>query len=478
MSRRHLLDFTEFTKPDYQTNWHHEVLCNYLDRFSAGEIKRLMVFMPPRHGKSELVSRRLPANLLGLNPDASIIACSYSADLASRMNRDVQRVMETPAYAKVYPKTRLFGSNVRTAAGGPYMRNSDIFEVVGHQGSYRSAGVGGGITGMGFDFGIIDDPVKRRKEAESLTFRESVWEWYTSDFYTRQEGRAGILLTTTRWHEDDLAGRLLKQAKSDPNADQWVVVSFPALFESDNAISADPRQEGDALWPWKYNAARLNSIRAVLGTYQWQGLYQQRPTAREGNRIKRYWFKFVDAAPVNARRVRYWDKAGTEGGGKYSAGVLMSRTDEGLIYVENVVHGQWSALGREKVIKQTAELDAKRGPVTIWHEQEPGSGGKESAEATTRSLAGHPVYSDKVTGDKDTRLDPFAAQLEAGNVYLVRNDDWNESYIEELCAIPQGKFRDQGDASAGAFNKSIEGGSDWKDVADLGNVDEFKSPWA
>jgi predicted phage terminase large subunit-like protein len=175
--------------------------------------------------------------------------------------------------------------------------------------------------------------------------------------------------------------------------------------------------------------------------------------------------------------VRYWDKAGTDDGGKYSAGVLMSRSPEGLVFVENSTRGQWGALDRERVIEQTADLDARRpGPLEIWTEQEPGSGGKESAENTIRRLARYAIYADKVTGSKDVRLDPFAAQAEAGNVYLVRGD-WNEAYIDELCGVPNGKYRDQADASAGAYNKLVGGGTDWRDTEGLGTVEEYKSRW-
>lgn len=463
LGRRHLLHFTNYTFPQYRVNWHHRVLCDALDRFARGELKRLMVFMPPRHGKSELVSRRLPAYLLGRNPNASIIATSYGADLASRMNRDVQRIIDTPEYAALFPETRLNSSNVRTVADGTYLRNSDLFEIVGRRGSYRSAGVGGAITGMGFDFGLIDDPIKSRKEAESATYRKSLWDWYTSDFYTRQEGDAAILLTVTRWHEDDLAGRLLTQAAGDPEADQWTVVRFPAVAEAEGQLPEDPRQPGEVLWPEKYSARIMARIRATLGTYQFNGLFQQRPTAPEGNTIKRPWLShFVTAAPAIATRVRYWDKAGTEGGGKFTAGVLLARTPDKLIYVEDVVRGQWSAGQREAEIKATAERDAAQygpGGVAIWHEQEPGSGGKESAQATTLNLSGYVVHADKVTGDKDVRFGPFAAQAEAGNVRLVRGP-WNGAFIDELCAVPTGAFRDQADATAGAFNqlpKALEG---------------------
>lgn len=202
-ARTNLLDFAIYTKPDYEANEHHVYLCEYLDKFVKGEIKRLLVSMPPRSGKSELVSRRLPAYIFGVNPDAHIISCSYSADLSSRMNRDVQRIIDSPRYKYLFPDTSLNASNVRTDAQGSYLRNSDVFEIVGHNGMYRSAGVGGGITGLGADFGLIDDPVKNQEEAMSQTYREKAWEWYTSTFYTRLEkdGRLqsaeGVAVTVT-----------------------------------------------------------------------------------------------------------------------------------------------------------------------------------------------------------------------------------------------------------------------------------------
>ena len=255
-ARRSLLGFTTYTYPDYQVNWHHKVLCGYLDHFVSGEIKRLMVFMPPRNGKSELVSRRLPAFILGKDPNASIIATSYTADLASMMNRDTQRIIDDDKYAELFPKTTLFGSNVRTVAKGSYLRNSDIFEVVGHKGVYKSAGVGGAITGMGCVYGIIDDPIKNRAEAESLTYRKALRDWYTSTFYTRLEKDARVLITLTRWHEDDLAGRLLKLAQECPDADQWTVVNFPAIAE-DTRHHDDTRNTGEPLWPDKYPLKEL-----------------------------------------------------------------------------------------------------------------------------------------------------------------------------------------------------------------------------
>lgn len=442
--------------PDFQRSWHHEVVCEYLDAFVRLEITRLIISMPPRHTKSELVSRRLPAFILGQDPDAPIIAASYGADLARRMNRDVQRIMDDAVYQRLFPETRLFGSNVRTVAQGFWLRNSDMLEVVEYNGYYRGAGVGGAITGMGMKYGIIDDPLKNRQDANSATIRQKIWDWYTSTFRTRLAPGGGILITMTRWQEDDLVGRLLEQAENEPEADQWTVLTMPAIAEAPIA-EYDQRQPGEALWPDRFGLDTLAKTRVSLGSYNWNSLYQQRPTPPEGGMFKRHWFEIVGMAPRNCQRVRYWDKAGTSGDGAYSCGALLAKDAQGQFYVEDVVRGQWSALERESIIRQTAEMDSARmGAVVTWHEQEPGSGGKESAQATTRNLAGFTVRSETVTGDKETRAMPFAAQCEALNVKLVKAE-WNASYLDELTSFPFGKYKDQIDASSGAFNKLASG---------------------
>lgn len=457
-ARSNLLDFTRYTMPEYDTNWHHELVAEHLDRFVSGEIKRLMIFEPPRSGKSEQVSRRLPAFILGRNPNASIIAASYGADLAARMNRDVQRIMDSPEYIRLFPNTRLFGKNIRTVADGSWLRNSDMFEVVEYKGTYLGSGVGGALTGHGGHFLICDDPIKNRQEANSKTMRDAVWDWYISTFRTRLAPGGGILLTVTRWHKEDIAGRLLALAESEPKADQWTVISLPAI--SEEPIPAYDRRicPGLALWPGRFDERELEATRLSLGSYEWSSLYQQRPRPLEGGMFKRHWFgEPTGVVPKQAQRVRYWDKAGTESvDADYSAGVLMARTIDGEFYVESVIRGQWSALQRETVIKQTAIADTESyGFVTIWVEQEPGSGGKESAEATVRNLAGFVVKTERVSGDKETRAMPFSAQCEAGNVSIATGA-WNIAYLDELTDFPNGKNDDQVDASSGAFNKLAE----------------------
>lgn len=449
-ARKSLLPFTQYTKPDYETNWHHEVLCAYLDRLVSGEILRLMVFMPQRQGKSELVSRRLPAYVFGRNPKASVMGCSYAADLSSRMNRDVQRVIDSPEYLRVFPETKLYGKNVRATAEGNYLRNSDIFEIVDYLGVYRSAGVGGGITGMGFDFGIIDDPIKDPKDAESEVVRNSLWEWYTGAFWTRQAPRARILLTMTRWHHDDLAGRLLQLAKDDPSADQWEVLTLPGICE-DPSPEYERRQIGESLWPARASIKYYATMKAN-NPRQYESMCQQNPTPREGGMFKLSELPIVPACPAQGKRVRYWDLGGSDSKkANFTSGCLMNE-HEGIYYIEDVKRGQWSPGERNEQIRTTAEADKVAFPgIVTWIEKVPGLA-VEAVDNLIRYLAGYSVRTEMAKNDKVTRADPLASQCEAKNVRVVKGT-WNAAFRNELTGFPHGANDDQVDAASGAFSK-------------------------
>jgi predicted phage terminase large subunit-like protein len=268
----------------------------------------------------------------------------------------------------------------------------------------------------------------------------------------------------TRWHEDDLVGALLEE-----QGEQWTILRLPALAETqDDRDTAnkknkmatgrpDPlgREPGEALCPSRFSAPELGRIKTDVGTMVWSAEYQGAPTRPEGNRIKRAWLsQFVDVAPVDAQRVRYWDVAATEDGGAQTAGVLIARDKSGRIYIEDAICGQWGTDERNAIMKAAAELDSRRSLTSSVYtrvEQEPGSSGKDAVLAILRLLSGFPVRPDRVTGSKDVRLEPFIAQAEAGNVFVVRGP-WNQHFINELCSIPFGQFRDQGDATSGAFN--------------------------
>lgn len=403
-----------------------------------------MVFLPPRHSKSETVSRLFSAYYLYRHPDRWVGLNSYAAELAYTLSR---------AARENY-----------LAGGGAVKHDAKAVKhwETGAGGGMWSAGVGGPITGKGFHLGIIDDPLKNAEEASSEVMREKQKEWYRSTFYTREEPGGAIILIQTRWNEDDLSGWLLSEESAE-SPDRWHILDLPAIaeplpeFPESCTLHEDWRQPGEALCPERYNLEKLNHIKDRIGTYYFSALYQQRPTPLEGGLFHRAWFKeFVPAVPSDALYVRYWDKAGAAPGkGDYTVGFLMARDQVGLFYLCDVVRGQWRADERNVIILQTAAQDkAQYGRVAIHVEQPPGLA-KESTEAVIRMLAGFVVYPDPVTKDKVERAEPFSAQAAAGNVQMLAGA-WNRTFLDELCAFPNAAHDDQVDAASGAFNKLAE----------------------
>jgi len=474
-ARTSLLEFTKLTNPNFKAGWSHKIIAYYLEKYWRGEIN-LILSLPPRHSKSELASRNLPAWGFGQNPDYEIISCSYADALASRMNRDCQRIMESPIYREIFPNTRIQDLRYKEMRETPLfdddgneieirgnaLKNNSVFQIVGRRGVYRSAGVGGGITGMGFERGLIDDPFKDAKEAKSYTVREGVWEWYGSVFYTRKTPTAKICVIMTRWHEDDLAGKLLESMKEE-NSEQYTVLNLPAICDNPNEVDPavleelglEARKIGEPLDGNRYDIPMLNRIRLTIGEKAWNALYQGKPSPDEGELFKVANIKILKAIPPNVTRwIRYWDKAGTEGGkGAQTAGALVGITSANEVILADVISGRWAAPEREKIIKQTAELDGKK--VHVWVEQEPGSGGKESAENTVRNLQGYTCKIEKVTGDKVTRAEPLSCQVEIGNFYVVEGDylHGQEGAMQQFRMFPNGKLKDMIDATGGAYNK-------------------------
>lgn len=262
-ARAGILRFSQYTYRGYSPAGWHEQLGDALDAVVRGELKRLLVVAPPRHGKSELVSRRLPPFFLGHHPDKEVIATAYGQELVHDFGRDVRTIVSSQEYGRLFPGTRL-ASDASAV---------DRWRVAGRRGGYMAAGVGGPITGRGADLLIIDDPVKGRAQAESETERDSIWAWYRSVAYTRLAPRAAVILTLTRWHEDDLAGRILASARSNA----WTVMHFPALGP-----------DGAALWPERYPAVSqgdlegLDAIRETVGAYDWAALFEGNPRPLEG----------------------------------------------------------------------------------------------------------------------------------------------------------------------------------------------------
>lgn len=411
-----------------------------LERVASGEIKRLLIQLPPRHSKSELVSRLFSAYYLKKNPHHFVGINSYSAELAYTLSR-AARENFLQCGGEVKDDVSAVKHWETTSGGGMW-----------------AAGVGGSITGKGFHLGIIDDPIKNAEEANSETIREKHKEWYSSTFYTRAEPDAAIIVIQTRWHEDDLTGWLLSEETCE-HPENWHVVCLPALFDEEIAKAFPPSctvekdfrtANGEALCPERYPEPKLQNIRARVGDYFFDSLYQQRPVPKAGMFFDTTKLTIVDAMPVGTKLVRGWDKAATANAGDWTVGVKQGMCPDNTFIIVDVVRGQWDTATRDRQIRQTAELDGKE--VKQLGEQEPGSAGVTDANAFIRLLVGFPVEVEKSTGDKVTRADAFSSQVNAGNVKLLRGA-WNKKYIEELQKFPLGKHDDQVDGSSLGFNK-------------------------
>jgi len=275
-ARRTFHDFLSYVNPKYQMMWYHKLIADYCQLLFEGVVPKLMITCPPQHGKSEIVSRLFPAWALGVDPDLKMVGCSYSATLAGSFNRAIQRVIGGDEYKTLFPDT--FLNDERLAKYRGYQCNAEMFECVGHGGYYKSVGVGGSLTGTPADIAIIDDPVKDAMEANSPQQRDNVWDWYTTVLSTRLHNASKQMLVMTRWHEDDLAGRIL----NSPDGKNWKVINIPAVctVEDDGEFHSG-RKVGDALWPERHSIEKLNTEREK-DPNGFNCLYQGDPASAEG----------------------------------------------------------------------------------------------------------------------------------------------------------------------------------------------------
>lgn len=333
-SRSNLLRFTMATMPTFRPADFQRRYYGILSRFAHKEIKKLMVFMPPQHGKSEGSTRRLPAFIEGLNPDTRLAVVSYSATKAKKFNREIQRIMDSTEYVEIFPETRLGMSPIGEDSGKGYIRTTEEFEIVGKRGSVKTVGVGGALTGEPVDVLVMDDIYKDAKTAWSPVVRESISDWYDTVAETRLHNDSQQLIVFTRWHEDDLAGTLLRQqGEYDPadNPDGWVVCTYKAIKEG-APTEYDPRQEGEALWEERHSIHKLRQIRK-RNPQVFESLYQQDPKPSEG---LMYSFGFqtytVRPATLHCTRKAYIDTADT--GEDYLCAIVYDETEIGNFIVD------------------------------------------------------------------------------------------------------------------------------------------------
>lgn len=438
------------------STWIHARHVDYLDKLLvelvAGVLREqgyigLIVEEPPRHGKSELCSHYFPAWTLGARPDWRVILASYEADFAASWGRKVRNTISE--YGKY------FGISL-----DPSSTSASRWDLKGKKGGMITAGVRGAITGRGGNLLIIDDPVKNSEEAQSEVYREKSWEWYKGTFRTRLEPNGVILVIGTRWHEDDLIGRILAHQADSEIGGKFLRVRLPALTEEpdEEFPEQDPlgREEGEALFPERYSRDDLLLIQDDVGPYVWAALYQQRPAPKEGALFHANWFEVVPRVPSDVRlkkTVRRWDLAATDPkkgeDPDYSVGALVAEGDDGYFYILDVVRVRESPGRLERTMRRVAQVDTRR--VRVRMEQEPGSAGKIAVRHFAQGVfRGYSFRGVRSTGDKVLRAEVLASMAERGEVRVVKGR-WNRDFFKELTRFPFGTHDDQVDATSGAF---------------------------
>ena len=415
-ARESLIEYALYTNQSYKAAEHHHKIANALERVMRGECKRLIICMPPRHGKSELASRRFPSFYLAKNPSKQIIAASYNSDLASDFGREVRNIVASQEYQQLFDVELSADSKAanrwHTSAGGMYV----------------AAGVGTAITGRGADILLIDDPFKDRQEADSEITRNRVWDWYTSTAYTRLMPGGAVIVINTRWHDDDLTGRLL--AEQENGGDVWEVLSMPAIDDV-----------GRPLWPEWYPIERLEQIRGVLPSRDWNSLYQQNPIPDDGDYFKAEWIVEYDELPADLHYYAASDYAVTDGSGDYTEHGIFGVDAHSNLYVVDWWHGQTAA---DEWIDAKCDLIRKYSP-KLWF-GESGVIRRSIEPFMLKRMSERNAYCViewlSSISDKTTRARGIQARASMGKVFFPKNSLWKERVVTQLLRFPAGKYDD------------------------------------
>ena len=429
-AQENLIDFAIATDPLYQDTWFHETVATILqsafEKVERGEDARIILTVPPRFGKSEIATKKFPSWVLGKHPEWPVIVTSYSSELAVDFGQATRDIMESNYYQEIFT-SRL---RIDARAKGKWLTKQG--------GGYTAAGAGGSITGKGFKIGIIDDIFKNREEAASKTIRDSRWDWYRSTFYTRQEGATAIIVIMTRWHLDDLIGRLLAKQEEDEenkedNFDKWTVIEFPAIAIKNE----DFRDKGDSLWPEKFSLEKLRTIENTLGPYEWSSLYQCSPITSENQEFKETWIKNRSWAEVEALDTRKF--ATIDPGGKG-----LENDNTGIIrnYVDKENKWNLKAMG--------VHFDSKELLDYIFRLHDEGFE-KIGIEETVYLKAVKPFYDDESrkrdkfpniiplkqpTVQKEVRIRGLIPRYASGSIYHIENEC--RDLEDELKVFPKG----------------------------------------
>lgn len=452
LARRKLIEFVQQFHPRYKAGWVHHDICRRLEKFSAdveaGLSPRLMLLMPPRHGKSQLASKLYPAWHLGHYPHHEFIGCSYNISLALDFSREIRDVIRSDYFQKLFERTRL----------NPDFMSAEAWRLLSATGvgagGYNAAGVGGGITGKGAHILVIDDPVKNNEEAESPDLRKKIWNWYQSTAYTRLAPGGGVLIIQTWWHDDDLAGRLQKEMAENEEADQFVVVRYPAIAEEDETY----RLQGEALHPDRYDLDALNKIKRTLGTNYWSALYQQSPISEEGAYFKPDMFRHPDETPRIEDLLIYqaWDFAISEAQvatGDWTVGVTV-----GVDYDDNMHVLEMTRLKtNDTAVMEDAVIDMfTRYKHVNGFGVEDGQIWRTFKKGLKKRMADRRAYIPldekdnvlKPVNSKMARARPLQGRMQNRRVFFPRGAPWFDAMQRELLRFPAGAHDDMVDALA------------------------------
>ena len=439
--QKSLLEYAKFQMPEYQTPAHIKLLAHKLEEVERGNIKRLAIFMPPRHGKSQLTSQFFPAWYLGRNPSKFVIATTYAQDLADDFGRSVRNQIQDEDYNRIFNDCTLSkdSSSVRR------------FHTTG-SGVYYAVGAGGAITGRGAHLLLIDDPIKGREDADSDAMRSNLIDWYRSTAYSRLMPGGSIILIQTRWHEDDLAGWILRETSHEP----WEVIELPAVLD-EKASKILKRPKGQALWPEAYDKKRLEEIKKTAGSREWNSLYMQRPSAEEGNILKRYWWKEwkEDNPPECNYILQSWDTAYTvKSTSDYSA-----VTTWGIFEHNGIQNAILLSARRERW--EFPELKSEA--INLYNEFKPDVvliEAKASGWSLIQELqrAGIPItpFNPK-KADKKTRAHSVTPLFESGRVWYPSSKYWAEDVINQCAQFPSSNYDDLVDSTTQALMRLRQG---------------------
>ena len=494
LARRSLIHFTKRFYPQYTPGWVHYDICRRLEQFMRDveekKSPRLMLLVPPRHGKSELASIRFPAYVLGHHPEWEVINCGYNMDLPMKFSRKVREIFRDPGYTPLFENSKLDPDSQSAEAWNTTMG-----------GGFTAAGVGGGITGKGATVLIIDDPIKNQEEADSIVIRDGLWDWYWSTAYSRLAPGGGVLVIQTWWHDDDLAGRLQQKMRHEEDSDQFVIIKYPALAEKweyrnketdlieryDTPLSSDHeflrkdareigktdpivlddrydllRMPGEALHPERYNEKMMQSMRANQPPRIWSALYQQNPVPDEGVYFKKEYFRYEPVAPQAYQRnvFQAWDFAiGEKQQNDFTVGVTFVQDENDFLHLVEVIRfkGDSFTIVEEMLnaverwgSEPTAPLTMGVEDSQIWKAIKP----LFEKRMSERKL--YPPYETlKPLTDKMARARSLQGRMQQGRVYFPTSAAWLNDVQTELLRFPAGAHDDIVDAMAWAVNLCV-----------------------